>query len=102
MGLKFWKAAEEKDVMPGRLVNHLSWKFSLDEDTLRRLRFASKPGSIGVRKTTYIRVFDPVLLNGAQSIEGYDDLDSYQEAILFEGRWHDNRVDDLVDVRSSS
>ncbi len=102
MGLKFWKAAEEKDVMSERLVNHLSWKFSLDEDTLRRLRFASKPGSIGVRKTTYIRVFDPVLLNGAQAIEGYDNLDSYQEAVLFEGRWHDNRVDDLVDVRSAS
>ena len=101
MGWQFWKTAEKKDVMPKRLVNHLSWKFSLDEDTLRRLRIASKPGSIGVRKTTFIRVFDPILLNGAQAVAGYDDLDSRKEAVLFEGRWHDNRVDDFVDVRSA-
>lgn len=102
MGWQFWKTAEKKDVMPERLVNHLSWRFSLDEDTLRRLRYASKPGRNGVQKTTFIRVFDPVLLNGAQVIEGYDDLNSYQEAILFEGRWHDNRVDDLVDLRPAN
>jgi hypothetical protein len=101
MSWQFWKSEENKVAsVPQRISRYLGWRFSLDADTLARLRYTSKPGRIGAQRTTYIRVFDPALLKEeAQIIRGYGDLDAHESAIQFEGRYHRIRFDDFVDRR---
>ena len=100
--LKFWNKSLVGE-LASRMSEDLVAKFSLNEDSLKGLQYASKPGKFVGGKTTYIRIFNPALLkNGVTLIQKYDDLTSQVAAILFEGRLEGGRLFDIFDRRPAT
>lgn len=100
--LKFW----DKHIvgeLASRMSEDLVLKYSLSEDNLKGLQYASKPGKFVGGKTTYVRIFNPSLLkNGVTLIKRYDDLATQVAAILFEGRIEGGRLFDIFDRRPAT
>lgn len=101
MGWKIWKNTNAGK-LPQAMSRQLGSHYSLSQEMLDRLMYASRPGQFVGTKTTFIRIFDPSLLeNTAQAIRRYKDLDAHKSAIHFEGRWQSGGLADVSDLRTA-
>jgi hypothetical protein len=100
MTWKFWKKNKVGN-LPVMMSQQLEAEYSLSQEILKGLRYASRPGRFVGENTTYFRVFDPGLLEASQVIRGYNDLSSRLSAVLFHGRWKGGRIVEVADIRPS-
>ena len=81
------KSARARE-LPERLARQLGWRYSLDAETLARLRCVTKRSQLAGKDRTLMRVFDPSSLRkDAQRVRDYADLDALPSAVRFEGQW---------------
>jgi hypothetical protein len=90
-----------------QLKKHLIAQFSLDSQTVDKMRFSGKKGRYSTRPVKYIRIFDPVLIEeGKSAAPSYDALaqiPGHQSALLFDGRMekiNDKEMIFLADLRA--
>jgi hypothetical protein len=86
------------------LKKHLIVQFSLDPQTVDKMRFSGKKGRYSDRPVKYIRIFDPALIeDGKSAAPNYDALvqiPGQQSALLFDGRIETNERVYLTDRRT--
>lgn len=85
-----------------RFRDAVAARFNLDPSEVARLRYVEKEGMLAVRKVRYVRIFDPAYFEGSGNVvQGYEDLDNYEGAILFQGYFEPNGMVYLSDRRSA-
>ena len=100
--LRFWKR-EKAGLLNESLRRQLQDRYSLDSEILKRLSYVSRPGIFDDNKTTYIRIYDPSLLDGGvQTVSRYTGLDNQMPALLFEGRLTRRVFDSVSDFRPNT
>ena len=93
--------------LPEQLKKRLIAEFSLDSQTVDKLRFPGKKGHYSNRPVKYIRIFDPSLIedgkeDGKSAAPSYDALvriPGLRRALLFDGRIETNERVYLIDQR---
>jgi hypothetical protein len=97
-------AAQE---LSDHLKKHLIAQFSLDPQTVDKMRFSGKKGRYSDRPVKYIRIFDPGLIedeDGKSAAPSYDALapqiPGHRKALLFDGRIETNERFYLTDKRA--
>lgn len=100
--LRLWKG-ERGGLLSEKLLRQLRRHHSLDGETLKRLRYVSKPGMFAGRKTSYIRIYDPSLWNSSvQKVSRDTDLDNRPPVLLFEGRLNQGKFESTADYRQKN
>jgi hypothetical protein len=97
----FWNSNKVEDIT-NVMSEQLASQYSLGEDKLKGLRYASKAGKFVGQKATYVRIFAPALLKKGVNLDfirRYDDLSSRVDAVLFESRLAGGRLIDVFDRR---
>ena len=94
-------AQELSDHLKKRLIA----QFSLDSQTVDKMRFSGKKGRYSTRAVKYIRIFDPVLIEDSESATpSYDALapqiPGHRKALLFDGRIETNERFYFTDRRA--
>jgi hypothetical protein len=101
MTWKIWKRNKVGNLTQ-TMSQQLGTEYSISQETLNGLRYASRPGRFVEEDTTYFRVFDPGLLEASQVIRSYNALTNRLSAVLFQGRWKGGRILEISDLRPSS
>ena len=73
-----------------QLSGNIGWalksQFVIEPQILARLRYLDKGGRMGGDSVRFLRIVDPTLINSGATVLNYDDLDSFKDALLFEGQ----------------
>ena len=77
--------------LPSLVVSHLRSNFKVDEGVLQRMLYVDRPGLLGGRNISQVRLFDPSLLGNIAEVGAYADMDNDRRALQFEGHFFKDR-----------
>jgi len=80
---EFWKKNPKN--LSTRIKKYLQKQFDLDKEEIKNLMMITKRGLWCGKKATFIRIFNPIRLNGLNDKLNYSVFDSHPEWIIFEG-----------------
>ena len=77
----------------GDMQTYLVQQFKMQLADMVNLRYVARPASMGQASSKYVRIFDATQTNAQGiTVRKYQDLDRYQELVLFYGRLSKGKV----------